>query len=230
MAVSLGFYKKICQWIIDENSGEIAFRPFQVDGNPYKSNVFIVGVSPEQITKSDTFDIKIYVDSLVKNNLFEDTNELYKYGSREYKGMLNFVNWMKEQYTENVVITNVNSYLAESTQELKRMKRANDPLYIKGLLLFEEVVNEFVPNIIIIQGSKAFNDFLESFGHLLINKLSSIETDSVQQLEQQGVIAELPLLNGKNAKILVCRSMMYFGKEGASFGQFKETLENLLTS
>ena len=92
MAVSAGFYKKIQQWVIDEQSGDVAFRPFQTDGNPYMSNVFLVNTNPEPLAEIYASDLKLHADSLVDTNLFEELNRgQLNVSSREYKGNLNFL-------------------------------------------------------------------------------------------------------------------------------------------
>lgn len=227
MTVSAGFYKKIYDWVIDEKSGKVAFQPFQVDGNPYKSKVILVRATPESLPQEDLKDVKLYVDSLVDAKLFKELNShQIKTVSREYKGCINFVTWMKEHYSENVVLANVNS-LVESTQHLKQIKKKNDALYKKGIKIFEEVLNEFKPEIIILQGSTVLKQFREQFENQLIFHNDSFE--KVQQLEQMGVFAEFPLQNGQRVKILGCRSMTYFGKDGVNFGEFKFTLDQLLS-
>lgn len=227
MTVSMGFYKVIKQWVIDSETGNITFQPFQADGNPYKSNVFLVGASPELNLEIAMNNLKLYVESLVDGKLFQETfaQELQS-ASREYKGSLNFVSWMKERYNENVVLTNVNCLSTENAQMLKQMKKQEHPLYKRGLQIFEEVLNEFAPEIVILQGSSAYKAFIEHFGDRLIDFVST--NDTVQQLEQKGVLAKFPLKNGKNINIIVSRSMSYFGKEGNSFGKFKATINRIL--
>ncbi len=229
MTVSRGFYKKIQQWIMDNEIGDCTFQPFQVDGNPYKSKVFLVGASPEPKLEINYNDLNLYVESLVDIELFQDAfSEELQTASREYKGCLKFISWMKEHYNENIVLTNVNCLPVESAQKLKQMRKEQHRLYKRGLEIFEEVVNEFEPEILVLQGSSSYKSFIDNFGDKLVDFIGKDTSDTVQQLEQKGVIAKLPLKNGKNVNILVCRSMGYFGKEGSTFGDFKATLERIL--
>ena len=228
MTVSTGFNRKIQKWVLNEE-GKITFHPFKVDGNPYKSKVFLVSATPEPYLSVDPRDLKLHIDSLVDSTTFQDLyfDEL-KATSREYKGSLNFVNWAKEQLKENVVLTYINSLNLDNPQHLKLLKKQKDPLYQQGLKVFKEVLVEFSPSILIIQGTTAWKQFLEQFEtHLMDFEATGL---TVQQLESKGVIAKLQLENGVVADILVCRSMGYFGKEGASFAEFKKTLEQLLIS
>lgn len=227
MTVSAGFYKKIQQWVIDEQSGDVTFRPFQTDGNPYRANVFLVSTNPEPLAEIYANDLKLHADSLVDTKLFEELNqEQLNLSSREYKGNLNFLSWMKEHFQEEVVLTYVNCYQAANPEKLKQMKRQKEPLYLRGFEIFEEILNEFSPEILILNGSSAFKLFMEVYTGVLVERSSSLDT--VQELEKQGVFAKLPLKNGEHVKVVACRNMMYFGKDGNSFGDLKQTLANEL--
>ncbi|RUL50322.1 hypothetical protein [Lysinibacillus antri] len=225
MTVSTGFFKKIQQWIVDENSGEIAYQPFQVNGNPYKSNVFLLGAIPEPYLQITIEDLKLYADALVNTEVFQEF--FHENTSREYKGCLNFMAWMKGQLQETVVYTNVNCLYMESTKKYNELKKQKDPSFIKGSEIFQEVLNEFTPKVLIVQGTTAWKYFLEEYEDQLIDYNG--KGYSAQQLETNGVVGRLPLANGENVNILVCRSMSYFGKTGTSFGDFKQTLDELLS-
>lgn len=228
MAVSTGFLKKIERWAVDENSGEILFLPFQADGNPYKSRILLVGTMPEPLLQVDASDFQMLAETLVDSTLFSDLfqHEVME-ASREYKGSLNFASWVKQQYDEQIVLSSINCLNLEN-EELKLLKKEKDPLYLNGFEIFKEVINEFEPEVLVIQGSNAFKLFMEQFKYELVD----VEVDdlalSVQALEQKGVIAKLRLGSGRNVNILVCRSMGAFGKDGKTFGEFKAILEALL--
>ncbi|SOC23318.1 hypothetical protein SAMN05880501_11548 [Ureibacillus xyleni] len=226
MTVSTGFNKKIQKWVLNEH-GEVAFQPFKVDGNPYKSKIFLVSSTPEPCLSVDPHDLRLHIDSLADSAIFQ---ELYfdelKSSSREYKGCLNFVAWAKEQLGENVVLSYINCLYTESPQQLKLLKKQNDPIYHRGLEVSKLVLNEFSPKILIVQGTTAWKYFLERFESQLIDFNSKDLT--VQQLESIGTVAKLQLENGDVVNILVCRSMGYFGKGGTSFTEFKNALEQLL--
>lgn len=227
MTVSVGFYKKMHNWIIDEYTGEIVFRPFQVNGNPYKSKVLIVGITPEPLMERELDNPRIYADSLVDGELFEELNESrLKEVSREYKGVQNFVKYMKERYNEDVIISNVNCYIAEDANTLKKMKGLKNPLIVKGERIFREVVEEFSSPLIILQGTKTLKEFTDAFSEQLHYK-----TDfslPIQEIENQGIFAELTLSNGNVCKVLACRSMSYFNKNGSKFEQLKVNIDTII--
>ncbi|MFC7687994.1 hypothetical protein [Ureibacillus sp. GCM10028918] len=228
MAVSAGFLKKIQRWVIDDQSGEMLFLPFQSQGNPYKSKMLLVGATPEPLIQVNTSDFEILAETLVDSSLFGDLfqDEIGE-ASREYKGSLNFASWVKENLNEQVVLSSINCLNLENA-EFKQLKKDRDPLYLKGFDIFTDVINELEPEILVIQGSPAYKLFMEHFKE----QLEDIEVEdmaiSVQTLEQKGVIAKLRLNNGRNVNILVCRSMGAFGKEGKTFIEFKATIEELL--
>lgn len=228
MAVSMGFLKKIERWAVDENSGEILFLPFQSDGNPYKSRVLLLGAKPEPFLQVDASDFQIFAETLVDTALFSDLfqHEVME-ASREYRGSLNFASWMKEQFNEQIVLSSINCLNLE-VDELKALRKEQDPLYLEGFTRFKEVMEEFEPDVLIIQGSNAFKLFMEQFKTLLADVEVENLTLSVQALEQKGVIAKLRLNSGRNVNILVCKSMGVFGKEGKTFGELKAYLKKLL--
>ena len=228
MAVSAGFLKKIERWIVEENSGEIRYLPFQTHGNPYKSKVMLVGANPEPLLQVDASDFQIVAETLVDSTLFSDLfrDEIAE-ASREYKGLLNFASWVNRNLNEQVVLSSLN-VLNLDNEELKQLRKEKDSLYLKGFEIFKEIVHEFEPEILVIQGSTAYKLFLEQFKMQLVDiQVDDIDA-SLQSLENSGVIAKLRLDNGCNVNILVSRSMGNFGKEGKTFGDFKETLTSLL--
>ena len=105
MGLSIGFHRKISDWILSQEE-EVAFRPFLVDGNPYKSRIFVVGAFPQPKLEINHFEQSQYIESLVDEDLFDD---FYgeKMQSRENKGTATFTQWLKEVCGEVVVSTNV---------------------------------------------------------------------------------------------------------------------------
>ncbi|HWK22537.1 MAG TPA: hypothetical protein VNS08_05830 [Ureibacillus sp.] len=228
MAVSSGFFKKIQRWVIDNESGELLFLPFQTEGNPYKSKILLVGSNSEPLLEMNASDIQLLADTLVDTKKFLDVfqNEVAE-ASREFKGSLKFASWVNENFGEQVVLSSINCLNSKNT-DIKRLKKENDPLYLKGFEIFKEVINEFQPNVLIIQGSATLKLFLEQFENQLLNYQLDDLTMSVQELEEKETITKLSLNSGKEVNILVSRSMGAFGKEGRTFRKFKENLKQLL--
>lgn len=228
MAISLGFYKKIFNWVTEEESERTLFKPFQIDGNPYKSRVFLVNLNPNPVLKVEENSVRIFADALVDNELLHDLYRLeLSQASREFKGSMQFAAWMKKQFGENIVLTSVNAYQTDEPKELKAIKKTDPANYQRGFDIFKAVMNEFQPEVVILQGTAALEQFKVLYNKQLVIYNSSISL-KVQELENIGVFAELHYENGKTAKIMACRSMGYFGKEGASFEIFKKRLKEIV--
>ncbi|MER2126913.1 hypothetical protein [Solibacillus sp.] len=88
------------------------------------------------------------------------------------------------------------------------------------------MLNEFQPEILILQGTTAFNQFKKHFAENLVIYNPSIT--KVQLLEETGPFAEMHFANGKKMLVFVTRSMSYFGKDGAKFEKFKDNLVKML--
>lgn len=214
-------------WLVDEQSGEMLFLPFQTDGNPYKSKVLLIGQHPEPLIQLGISDVQILAETLVDRQLFQDLfQDEIRDASREYKGSLNFAAWMKEQLNEQVVLSSLNCLNIEEGQ-LKQLKKGKDALYLKGFEVFKEVLNEFEPTVVILQGATAYKQFVELFKGQLSDYKEEDLLQSVQLVEGKGTLATLRLNSGATAKVLACRSLGSYGKTGKSFEVFKKSLEEL---
>lgn len=227
MTVSLGFYKKIKQWIIAEGTDQVLFRPFQTNGNPYKSRVFLVSAYATPVLKVEENSEQVFIDALVNADLLEELySPQFAKASREVKGSRQFAAWMNEAHGENIVSTSINTYQINDAKELKAVKKEDPVNYQRGIDIFTEVVNEFQPDVIILQGSAAVEQFKALYTEHLV--VFHPEMTKVQELENAGPFAEIYYKNGRVVKIFATRSMSYFGKDGSAFGAFKEKLQEVL--
>ncbi|MGM9944620.1 MAG: hypothetical protein ACI33M_06735 [Lysinibacillus sp.] len=218
MGVSIGFHRKINDWILSQEQ-EVVFRPFLVDGNPYKSRVFVVGAFPQPKLDIQLDEQQQYIESLVNESLFD---RLYgeKMQSRENKGVATFTQWLKEACGEVVVNTNVTTLMADSVKQLKALKKTTLQDYEKGFQVFREVLEEFQPEIVILHGADALKQFRHQFEHCLIDYYAHIE--KVQELEEVGTFAEIHFHEERKVKILACRNLSMYGKSGEKFANFKK--------
>ena len=120
MGISIGFHRKVNDWILSQEQ-EVVFRPFLVDGNPYKSRVFVVGAFPQPNLNIQPDEQQQYIESLVDVALFDSVYG-EKMQSRENKGVTAFAQWLKETCGEAVVNTNVTTLMADSAKQLKELK------------------------------------------------------------------------------------------------------------
>ena len=224
MGVSIGFHRKVNDWILSQEE-EVVFRPFLVDGNPYKSRVFVVGAFPQPKLNIQLEERQQYIESLVDVEFFDSL-----YGdlmhSRENKGVATFTQWLKEACGEVVVNTNVTTLMADSTKQLKEFKKTTLQDYEKGFRVFREVLEEFQPEIVILHGADALKQFRHQFKDCLIDYYAHIE--KVQELEDVGAFAEIHFHEERKVKILACRNLSMYGKSGEKFADFKQHVLNHL--
>ncbi|WP_431028787.1 hypothetical protein [Lysinibacillus sp. LZ02] len=226
MSVSIGFQRKINEWI-SSNNNSVAFRPFLVDGNPYKSRVFVVGAFPHpKFEVSGEFQQFEYMESLVDATLFE-----LIYGeqmqSRENKGIAAFMQWLKEECSEMAVNTTITALMAESAKNLKEHSKVVPEDYEKGYDIFGQVLAEFQPEVMILHGADALRQFRQRFADSLIDHYAHVER--VQDLEEVGAFAELFVTNERKIKVFACRSLSYYGKTGEVFALFKDEVRRILS-
>ncbi|MEK4423819.1 RNA 2'-phosphotransferase [Solibacillus sp. FSL K6-1523] len=227
MTVSKGFYKKIYNWLMDVEKNEVRYRPFIMDGNPYKSRVFLVGSNAIPFFMVEQGDEKSFADALLNQDLLEDLYDRDIHDApREFKGSLHFAKWLQKEFNETTVYTSLNAFQVETADELKKVKKENPQAFARGQVIFDEVFNEFQPEIIILQGTAALNQFKEMYAERLVIYNSTIT--KVQQLEVEGPFAEMLDQNGKKVYIFATRSMSYFGKDGLKFGDFKNKIREFL--
>ena len=225
MGVSIGFHRKINDWILSQEDG-VVFRPFLVDGNPYKSRVFVVGAFPQPKFHIQSDEKQQYIESLVDAALFDSL-----YGeimpSREHKGVAAFGQWLKEVCGEVVVNSNVTTLMVDSEKQLKELKNTAPQDYEKGFQVFREVLEEFQPEVLILHGADALKQFRHQFEDSLIDYYARIE--KVQELEEVGVFAEIHFHEERKVKILACRNLSMYGKTGEKFANFKKHVRQQLS-
>lgn len=225
MGVSIGFHRKINDWMLSEE-GEVIFRPFLVDGNPYKSRIFVVGAFPQPKLHIQPDEQPQYIESLVDGMLFDSL-----YGemlhSRENKGVVAFGQWLKEVCGGVVVNTNVTTLMVDSLKQLKELKKTTPQNYEKGLQVFREVLEEFQPEILILHSADALKQFRRQFQDSLIDYYAHIK--KVQELEEVGTFAEIHFHEDRKVKILACRNLSMYGSSGEKFADFKKHVRQQLS-
>lgn len=227
MVVSSGFYRKIEKWLVDEQTGEKLYKPFQINGNPYKANVFLVNVVANPVLAMEQSYIKLFADGLVDEEILcELYAEELANASREYKGSVQFAQWLYKISGQQAVLTSLNAYEVDDVKDLKQVKKQYPAQYARGQEIFDEVLHEFAPKIIILQGKTAVEQFQERFADNLLVK--NTKHTKIQDFEEAGLFAALHLEDGRVIEVFATRSMAYFGKDGASFEKFKKNLKKAL--
>ena len=222
MSISPGFYKKIYQWLMNEANTTVAFRPFLTNGNPYKSRVFLVGANATPSFQVGENEASIFAESLVDRELFMQLfHEQYVTAPREFKGSIYFNQWL-EQRGESAIYTTLNTYQLEHASDAKSAEKEDATNFVRGQQIFDEVLQEFQPEIIILQGTQAFHQFKAIYDESLVIYNPTIT--KIPLLEEEGPFAEMQYATGKKAYVFITRSMSYFGKDGNRFERFKENL------
>ncbi|MEK4630214.1 MULTISPECIES: RNA 2'-phosphotransferase [unclassified Solibacillus] len=226
MPISTGFYKKIYQWMMNEEKNEAVFRPFISNGNPYKSRVFLVSSNALPLFKVQENKEQLFAEALIDRALFMQLyDDEVMTASREFKGSLQFEQWLL-QHNEALIMTSLNAYQLANAEEVKRVKKEDTVNFTRGHKVFHEVLMEFQPEIIILQGKVAFTQFKTVYAEKLTIYNPSIT--KVPVLEEEGPFAELQYDNGKKAHVFVARSMSYFGKDGTTFERLKRKIMGIL--
>lgn len=226
MSISVGFYKKLYQWLMDTNEEHVKFRPFLTKANPYKSRVCLVSQHAVPYFHVEDASEKVFAEALVNRALFEEmySSELQT-APREFQGSLQFEAWLEAQ-GESLLYMSLNTYQLNSLEEAKLVKQTDPDHYVRGEQIFCDVLKEFQPEILILQGTAAFNQFKKQFAENLVIYNPSVT--KVQLLEEAGPFAEMHFANGKRMFVFVTRSMSYFGQDGAKFEKFKDNLVKML--
>lgn len=223
MSVSNGFKRKITKWMLSEE-GRVAFRPFLVDGNPYKARIFVVGSFAHPLIQVNEDEQEEFIESLLDAELW-DAFYGEQMQSRENRGTAAFIQWLKETCGETAVHVNVTALMADSSKERKEYSKSSPLNDEKGFRIFRETVEEFQPDFLILHGSDAVKQFRKQFGNALPD---FPETEKVQELEEAGILAQWALDDGKKIKVMACRNLSYYGKRGEVFALFKERIKEII--
>lgn len=224
MVVSPGFERKIRDWLFHRAQSGLQFRPFLTEGNPYKSNCFIVGLFPHKQLQLNEELLGRHIEALLHRELFS-----YLYGdaieSREKKGVDRFFSWYYEQFGHYPVWSFLNAIEFESEAQYKSFRKLEPEVFQQGNAVFLQVLEEFQPEHLIIYGNKALKEFRSQFSEALIDSRSTIEKCS--ELSELGAFAEMYYDNGKTVKIYAVPSMSLFSPQQK---HFESVLQNLKQS
>lgn len=204
------------------------FRPFVRDKAQTKYEIFFAGINPATSISTQEMDIDKYV------SLLENYDEFYKeyqklrdkkgktHISRTRLGTINFLKDLKEKTGKAILETNVIPYPTSNVKELKKT-----PADVKkhAMELFYLVLMAYTPKIIIVYGKTALESFIENLVEHEIIKPTGPITKKLGQIEnREGPFITFEYPNGKKGAIFACRHMMYHGKDGNSFSDFKEKI------
>ena len=205
-------------------------RPYISKRNPHDSKVFLVGINPATHITPMQLNIDEYI-GLLKN--YEEFMEFYSKSresqnkskiSRTRMGINSLVNWIEQEFNTGVIETDIFTY---PTKNVKELNNIDKNILNKSIEKFWEVLLEFQPDILILYGSLALNEFKK----LVISKNKEIkyysEEDKIEYIEEKCPYAKLNI-GTKNVNIIACRHLMYYGNNGNSFKKLRENIKMII--
>ena len=205
-------------------------RPYISKRNPYDSKVFLVGINPATLINPMQLNIDEYI-GLLKN--YEEFMEFYSKSresqnkskiSRTRMGINSLVNWIEQEFNTGVIETDIFTY---PTKNVKELNNIDKNILNKSIEKFWEVLLEFQPDIVILYGSLALNEFKK----IVMSKNKKIkyysEEDKIEYIEEKCPYAKLNI-GTKNINIIACRHLMYYGNNGNSFKKLRENIKKII--
>ena len=205
-------------------------RPYISKRNPYDSKVFLVRINPATLITPMQLNIDEYI-GLLKN--YEEFMEFYSKSresqnkskiSRTRMGINSLVNWIEQEFNTGVIETDIFTY---PTKNVKELNNIDKNILNKSIEKFWQVLLEFQPDIVILYGSLALNEFKK----LVISKNEEIkyysEEDKIEYIEEKCPYAKLNI-GTKDVNIIACRHLMYYGNNGNSFKKLRENIKNII--
>ena len=205
-------------------------RPYISKRNPYDSKVFLVGINPATLITPMQLNIDEYI-GLLKN--YEEFMEFYSKSresqnkskiSRTRMGINSLVNWIEQEFNTGVIETDIFTY---PTKNIKELNNIDKNILNKSIEKFWEVLLEFQPDIVILYGSLALNEFKK----IVMSKNKKIkyysEEDKIEYIEEKCPYAKLNI-GTKNINIIACRHLMYYGNNGNSFKKLRENIKKII--
>lgn len=205
-------------------------RPYISRRNPYNARVFLVGINPATPITSKQLNIDEYI-GLLKN--YEEFMEFYSKSresqnkskiSRTRMGINSLVDWIEQEFNTGVIETDIFTY---PTKNIKELNNIDKNILNKSIEKFWQVLLEFQPDIVILYGSLALNEFKK----IVIAKNKEIkyysEEDKIEYIEEKCPYAKLNI-GTKNINIIACRHLMYYGNNGNSFKKLRENIKKII--
>ena len=139
-------------------------------------------------------------------------------------GINSLVNWIEQEFDTGVIETDIFTY---PTRNIKELNNIDKNILNKSIEKFWQVLLEFQPDIVILYGSLALNEFKK----LVTSKNKEIkyysEEDKIEYIEEKCPYAKLNI-GTKNINIIACRHLMYYGNNGNSFKKLRENIKKRL--
>lgn len=202
-------------------------RPFICSGNPYEAKICFVGTNPATPIYPNQVKLEDYI-KLLGN--YDEFMNFYKESrkkegkteiSRTRMGINAFKQWVKTEIGTNMIETDIFTY---PTKNIKDLSKVDKDVLKQSLQLFEEVLEEYHPYVIILHGALT----VETFNKLMNGKQIKYNSMSkkIEEIEKINPYAEMSL-NGHDIKVLTSKHFMYYGKTGNCFQNLKNNLREI---
>lgn len=220
------------QMCIAPDNSKAYYRPFICRGDLSKTDIFFVGINPATPINEKVLSMDEYIKLLLNYDEFmKFYKELRKIKgktklSRTRTGINAFIDWLYTKTESNILETNIITYPTESLKLLWK-----EPSYVieNGKDIFYTILLKYMPNLLILHGKETVIQVIEMLSEkgILVDRNINLE-QPIEHIEMQIPFIYFKYPNGKNAYIVCCRHMMYYGKEGNSFSQFRNKLEDFI--
>lgn len=144
---------------------------------------------------------------------------------RTRMGINSLVDWIENECNTGVIETDIFTY---PTKNVKELLAIDKQILNKSIEKFWQVLLEFQPDTIILYGSLTV-DVLKK---LLKDKNKQVEyfcknEDGIEDIEKIFPFARFNI-DSKNINVIVCRHLMYYGKNGNSFENLRQNIKKSL--
>ena len=215
-------------WLVDSETKEISYRPFEMNSNPYKVDVFIVGAHPTPLPTIQIKQVKQYANGLVSRDQMVALYPDYLKGlSRDIKGALKFSDLLEAEGVATG-LSYANATMTQNLTTLKALKKENKYLYNRGKEIFQEVVQEIEPKILVLHGTYALTEFRQAFENYFVEY--GHKERKLDQLDGSGAIGKIIHDNGKETIVFATKSLATFKADDEKIIQLIHQIKSIKTA
>ncbi len=220
--------KKMCK---PYDNTKAYYRPFICNGELSQVKIFFVGINPATPIYDKDIRINEYVRLLLNYDdfiAFYKTNRIRKGKtelSRTRTGINSFMDWLRNKTDSSILETNAITY---PTENLNLLWKEPLELIDEGKKIFYDMLLKFMPNLLILHGKETVVQVVNLFNEMGFRFNRIDLSQRMEQMENQVPLINFEYPNGKKGYIISCRHFMYYGRNGNSFTEFRNKLEEFI--
>jgi len=213
-------------------------RPYLCRGEFNTARIILAGINPATPIYPADMSIREYEHLLADYQAFMEFYMKQRLKgnktavSRTRQGILSFVEWVNKELGEDVIESDVCAYPTKSLRELDQVE---ERFQTAGREVFWEVLCKSHAEVLILYGIRAFRDFImllheKNVEHMILDTKYSVKEMcqwDINMLEEKSPVSYI-LIGNRRIMIYSVRHFMYYGKNGASYHDFKEKLQEQL--